>query len=463
LRTPLNGILGYAQVLERSPNIPDKEQAQVQIIHECGAHLLGMINDILDLAKIEAGKLELSPKAVHLLSCLQNVVQICQVRATQKELELTYQVESELPEGVYLDEQRFRQVLFNLLGNAIKFTDQGTVTLRVAAIPVVDEPTMIHLHFVVADTGIGIAPQDFDKLFQVFGQVGDRQRYAEGSGLGLAISQTIVRLMGSEIQVQSERGKGSQFSFAIAVPLIAEPDMPRVRARAPIIMGYQGERRRLLVVDDRVDNRRVLVTLLEPLGFAITEVRDGQQALDHLRHQSFDLVITDLAMPVMDGYALLKHIRRSDILAHQKVIASSASVAQSDQQLALDAGANDFLPKPIDAAQLFDLLASALGLEWQYAGDDLGATTTAALEAGAIIIPSLEQLRSVHAAAVSGDFRSVRRQLEQLMAAEPDYEAFVVPLLALAKKLKTDEIRARLTQYVKGASHTQDEGCFYKP
>ncbi|MEL7330488.1 MAG: ATP-binding protein, partial [Cyanobacteria bacterium J06559_1] len=252
LRTPLNGILGVAQVLERSPALPNTVQQQVKVIHQCGAHLLDMINDILDLSKIEAGKLDLSPKAIHLSSCLQSVVQVCRVRATQKGLAFAYQVESTLPEGVYLDEQRFRQVLFNLLGNAIKFTDQGTVTLRASATPAADAAEISRLRFSVEDTGMGIADQDIDKLFQAFEQVGNRQRYAEGSGLGLAISQTIVQLMGSEIQVQSELGEGSQFSFAIGVPLASEQDIPRVSTIDHSIIGYEGERRRLLVVDDRV-------------------------------------------------------------------------------------------------------------------------------------------------------------------------------------------------------------------
>ena len=181
LRTPLNGILGYAQVLERSPTISDKAQQQVHIIHKCGTHLLGMINDILDLSKIEAGKLDLMPKPVHLTSCLQGVAEACRVRAAQKGLEFVYAVDPGLPEGVELDEQRLRQVLFNLLSNAIKFTQQGTVTLQVS-VAEVTRTDYWRLRFVVTDTGVGIAPAHLEQLFDAFVQVGDRQKQAEGTG-----------------------------------------------------------------------------------------------------------------------------------------------------------------------------------------------------------------------------------------------------------------------------------------
>ncbi|MEO0538730.1 MAG: response regulator, partial [Cyanobacteria bacterium P01_A01_bin.123] len=368
-----------------------------------------------------------------------------------------YQVESTLPEGVYLDEQRFRQVLFNLLGNAIKFTDQGTVTLRASATAAADAAEISRLRFSVEDTGMGIADQDIDKLFQAFEQVGDRQRYAEGSGLGLAISQTIVQLMGSEIQVQSELGEGSQFSFAIAVPLAPESDIPTVSSTIDsAIVGYEGKQRRLLVVDDRVDNRSVLVTVLKPLGFEIAEAEDGQQALDQLQRQSFDGVIADLAMPVMDGYELLKQIRQSATLSQQKVIASSASVSQQDRQLALDAGADDFLPKPVHVGELLDMLAHQLGLEWQYAAEALPTATEDAApaeESLAPILPPLETLRSLRDNVEAENVRDVCQQLEDLITTNPDYEAFGRSLLDLTLQLKLDDIKTILNQAIQDQEH----------
>ncbi|MEO0538458.1 MAG: response regulator [Cyanobacteria bacterium P01_A01_bin.123] len=451
LRTPLNGILGYTQILERSPALPDTIQQPVKVIHKCGTHLLDLINDILDLSRIEAGKLELNPKAIHLLSCLQSVVQVCRVRAAQRGLEFVYQVESPLPEGVYLDEQRFRQVLFNLLGNAIKFTGQGTVTLRVSATPAAGNPKISCLRFSVEDTGIGIADADIDQLFTAFKQVGDRPKYSEGTGLGLAISQTIVRLMGSEIRVQSKLNQGSQFSFEIAVPVASEQEIPHASTLDPDIMGYAGKRCRLLIVDDREDNRSVLINVLKPLGFEIAEADDGQQALEQLQHQSFDLVIMDLAMPVMDGYTCLKHVRQSATLAQQKVIASSASVSQQDRQLALDAGADDFLPKPIDMSELLTMLAHQLELEWQYAAD---AAPTAAEDAApaealpAHVLPPVDTLRSLRDVVATENLRDICQQLETLITLNADYEPFARSLLDLTKQLKLDDIKAILNQAI---------------
>ena len=453
LRTPLNGILGYAQILEKSPALPDTVKQQVKVIHQCGTHLLDMINDILDLSKIEAGKLDLNPHAIHLSACLQSVVQICQVRANQKGLEFLYQVESPLPEGVYLDEQRFRQVLFNLLGNAIKFTDVGSVTLQVSATLSAHESKINSLRIVVQDTGIGISAQDLEHLFKPFGQVGDRKRYAEGTGLGLAISQTIVGLMGSEIQVQSQLGKGSQFSFEIAVPLALEEDIPVVNMMEHSVIGYEGEARQLLLVDDRLDNLNVLVNVLQPLGFELTTAENGQQTLDRLVQQSFDLVIMDLAMPVMDGYTCLKHIRQSNRLAHQKVIASSASVSQADRQLALDAGADDFLPKPIDVGKLLEMLAHQLGLQWHYA-EATDATqrqteeTARAKEQLEWVLPPLETLRSLQAFVEAENIREVCQQLEDLISLNADYETFGRSLLELTMQLQLDDINTILNQAI---------------
>lgn len=219
LRTPLNGILGYAQILERSKVLPDKERHGVQIIHQCGTHLLTLINDILDLSKIEARKLELAPKAIHFPSFMQGVVEICRVRSDQKGIDFIYHPESNLPQGIEADEKRLRQVLLNLLGNAIKFTDSGSVTLKVEINEASLDIPIPRIKFQIEDTGVGISPNEVNKLFQAFEQVGEQKRQSEGTGLGLAISQRIVELMGGKIQVESEIGVGSNFYFELAMPI----------------------------------------------------------------------------------------------------------------------------------------------------------------------------------------------------------------------------------------------------
>ncbi|MGB7892729.1 MAG: ATP-binding protein, partial [Microcoleus sp.] len=366
LRTPLNGILGYAQILNRSSALPAKERHGVEVIYQCGSHLLTLINDVLDLSKIEAGKLELAPKAIHFPSFVQGVAEICRIRADQKNIGFVYEPDPHLPEGIFADEKRLRQVLLNLVGNAIKFTDKGSVTLKVAVVENPPNPSTRSFKFQVEDTGVGIAPDHLDKIFHAFEQVGDRQRQAEGTGLGLAISQRIVQLMNGQIQVNSQPGVGSEFFFEVELAIATDWVQQNSFTTGKQIIGYEGQRRSILVVDDRWENRAVLVNLLEPLGFQVSEAENGQAGWEKIRHSQPDLVITDLAMPVMDGFELLKQIRSAKDLPHQKIIVSSASVSQAYQQMSLDAGGNDFLAKPVEVSELFNLLATHLELKWKY-------------------------------------------------------------------------------------------------
>ncbi|MGI2903255.1 ATP-binding protein [Tolypothrix sp. VBCCA 56010] len=377
LRTPLNGILGYAQILNRSKALPEKERHGVEIIHQCGSHLLTLINDVLDLSKIEARKLELAPSSIHFPSFLQGVAEICRIRADQKNIDFVYDPDPQLPEGIFADEKRLRQVLLNLLGNAIKFTEFGSVTLKVAVVENHANPSTRTFKFQVEDTDVGIAPDQLDKIFQAFEQVGDRQRQAEGTGLGLAISQRIVQLMNGQIQVYSQPQVGSDFFFEVELAIATDWAKQNSIATGKQIIGYEGQRRSILVVDDRWENRAVLVNLLEPLGFQLTEAENGQQGLEKIRQLSPDLVITDLAMPVINGFELLKQIRSSNDLQHQKIIVSSASVAQADRRMSLDAGGDDFLAKPVEVSELFNLLATHLQLEWKYemTNNDSGSST----------------------------------------------------------------------------------------
>jgi len=377
LRTPLNGILGYAQILSRSKTLSDQEKRGVDIIHQCGSHLLMLINDVLDLSKIEARKLELIPRAVHLPSLLQGVVEICQIRAQPKSVDFIYQPPKDLVSGIYADEKRLRQVLINLIGNAIKFTDEGSVTLNVTmGESVIDDAgvALQTIKFEVIDTGVGITDEDIKKLFHAFEQVGDRKRQSEGTGLGLTISQQIVQLMDGQIKVSSEKGKGSCFSFEIICPLATDWAAQTNTHDGRTIVGYEGDRQQLLVVDDRWENRAVLKHLLEPLGFDIIEAENGQIGLEQIEQQRPDLVITDLAMPVIDGFELLQRVREQESqqklapgkTPHQKIVVSSASVAHSDQQRSLDTGGDIFLPKPVDASELFAVIAEQLNLTWCY-------------------------------------------------------------------------------------------------
>ncbi|UJB70361.1 PAS domain S-box protein [Acaryochloris sp. 'Moss Beach'] len=364
LRTPLNGILGYAQILNRSTTLNAKEHHGITVIHQCGSHLLSLINDILDLAKIEARKLELAPAETYLPAVLQSVVEICKIKAQQKGIAFVYEPSHDLPGGVSVDEKCLRQVLINLLGNAIKFTDHGAVALQVEVLNTTE--TEASLLFQVMDTGIGIAETDLSKLFDAFEQVGSRDRRAEGTGLGLAISQRLVQLMGHSIQVKSQVGIGSEFSFMINLPLIENGvRYQSIFNNQDRIIGYQGERKRILVVDAHEDNVVMLCNLLEPLGFKVDIAHDDLEALNKLSNHP-DLVLTDISMPVMDSFKLLRHIRDDADLQTLKFIVSSASVDPVYQQQALDVGSDAFLAKPIDAQALFQIFSEQLNLDWIY-------------------------------------------------------------------------------------------------
>ena len=447
LRTPLNGILGYAQILGRSKVIPEKERHGVNIIHQCGSHLLTLINDVLDLSKIEARKLELTPKAIHLPSFLQGVVEICRVRSDQKGIDFIYQPDPNLPTGIETDEKRLRQVLLNLLGNAIKFTNQGSITLKVEAIESNATMPLPRLKFQVIDTGVGIASDQVNKLFQAFEQVGDRKRQSEGTGLGLAISQRIVQLMGGEIQVESQLGVGSTFYFEVALPIATNWAQKSSVKDGRTIIGYEGASRHILIVDDRWENRSVLVNLLEPIGFTFTEAENGQAGLEKAREKLPDLIVTDLAMPIMDGFELLKHLRKSQELKRLKVLVSSASVAQIDQQMSIEAGGDDFLTKPVDAEELLMLVAKHLQLTWKYDATEL-STSDNKLSATELIPPSAADLQILLELAQDGLLRELAETAAEIGQKDERYQPFIQEVILLAKQFQTENIEQLIQEHL---------------
>ncbi|MEM9805003.1 MAG: response regulator [Cyanobacteria bacterium P01_D01_bin.56] len=450
LRTPLNGILGYAQILSRSEALPKNEQDGVNVIYQCGSHLLTLINDVLDIAKIEARKLELLPAPLCLPSMLQSVVEMCKIKAKQQDIEFIYRPSAQLPDGIEADEKRLRQVLINLLGNAIKFTEQGSVTFQVDVIALTDHQAS--LSFRVIDTGVGIAEESLTKLFEAFEQVGDRKKQSEGTGLGLSISQRIAKLMDSEIKVTSQLHEGSEFSFAVDFPLSSNwTGSCSMFEPSDLIVGYTGKQQQLLIVDDRWENRAVLTNLLRPLGFIILEAENGQEGLEQMLSQRPDLVITDINMPVMDGFEFLKHIRNHHNIKHTKVIASSAAVSQQDRQMALNAGSNDFIAKPVDSNLLLQTLADHLNLDWvlnQQASKQFIPIASPTTE---LVLPPLSDLYSLRNFAYKAEMRPLRDYLDQLVNQESHYIPFAESLLRLAKQFKSEEIEELLETYINQA------------
>ncbi|MEM8641634.1 MAG: ATP-binding protein [Cyanobacteria bacterium P01_G01_bin.54] len=446
LRTPLNGILGYAQILHRSKAIATKEREKIGIIYQCGNHLLNLINEVLDLAKIEARKLELNPAPVHLPALLQTVVEICKIKADQKGLTFIYQPNPSLPNGVEADEKRLRQVLINLLGNAIKFTDLGSVTL--CADVVKQSDSQVELLFQVIDQGTGIAPDDLTKLFEAFEQVGDRQKQSAGTGLGLAISQKIVKLMGSTIEVSSQLGEGSEFFFSVSLPLATDWATQQSNlAGIDRIIDYEGKRRMILITDDHWENRSVLANLLEPLGFQIIEAENGREGLEKLRKHQPDLVVTDLAMPVMNGFEFIKNIRSTADLRQQKIIVSSASVSEMDQYKAIEAGGNLFLNKPVDAQELLAAVSDCLNLQWIYENPtELDVISTSAPMP--VVLPAPSLLESLLELARQDRVKELCESLEALACKDSTYIPFTRPLLELANQFATEEIETILQNYL---------------
>ncbi|MCC3572786.1 MAG: response regulator [Microcoleus sp. PH2017_40_RAT_O_B] len=448
LRTPLNGILGYAQILQRSKHLEKKHKKGLGIIYQCGYHLLTLINDILDLSKIEARKLELIPTDFHFPSFLEAVTEICRVRAEEKGIDFIYVPESNLPVGIHADEKRLRQVLINLLGNAIKFTEQGGVTFAIQAQAIASDPSTYRWRFQVSDTGVGMTPEQLDTIFLPFEQVGNTKKQAEGTGLGLAISWKIVELMGSQIKAQSQLGKGSIFSFDIEVPESQSWATISRTSQQGTIAGYRGTKQRILAVDDKWENRAVLVNLLEPIGFEVIEASNGKEALEKAVTQPPDAVITDLMMPVMHGFELLQHLRQSPTLKQVVAIASSASVFEADQFQSLDAGADDFLPKPIDAELLLALLQKYLKLEWVYENVATPEPTPPVSDIRESQLPPANLLAQLNDLVKWGDLDELAEVAAYVQQTHPECAAFAQHLIQLAQNCQVNELRQVLGKAV---------------
>jgi signal transduction histidine kinase/DNA-binding NarL/FixJ family response regulator len=444
LRTPLNAILGYAQILKMHPGLSERQALGLETIRSSGEHLLTLIVDILDLSKIEAGKTELHPGVVGLPNFLRGITDIIRIKAEEKSLLFNYEPSSELPRAVQVDEKRLRQVLLNLLGNAVKFTDRGQVGLAVRRIG--GDTNHVRLRFEVRDSGIGIAGEHFAGIFRPFEQAGDSQRRVGGTGLGLAISRHLVRLMGGDIALESELGIGSLFWFEIELPTLEAGVLALPEAKLPT--GYAGEPKRVLVVDDVVGNRAMLSDLLGPLGFRVDEAGDGQQALQRLSETRPDLVLMDMVMPVMDGLEAIRRIRRMPHCADMTIIAVSANASNADRSQCLAAGANAFLSKPIDRESLLDLIAVRLGLEWQFSTAPVPLDEDADAGAEPLVAPPAEELAILHRLAMTGNMRSVRERAAHLGLLDSRYRAFGDRLSALASAYQSKAILALVKQHL---------------
>ncbi len=437
LRTPLNGVIGYAQLLQRDARLAADQRERVRIVHQSGEHLLRMINDVLDLAKIEAGKIELRPAPFALAELVADVAAAHAPAAAAKRLAFAPELAPGLPAWVEGDAQKLRQVLDNLLGNAVKFTARGGIALRVAAGPAA--PGRVALRISVTDTGPGIAPDDRERLFRPFEQARAERPAAPGTGLGLAISRALVERMGGTLVFDSTPGAGSTFRVDLDLPAVASP---ADRAPAPAVTGYAGARRRLLVVDDHAVNRSLLTDLLAPLGFACGEAASGEAALARLADGEEpwpDLAIVDLRMDGIDGLELTRRLRALPRGADLRVLLTSASVLSFDPAEARAAGCDDFLPKPFRTEDLVAKLGALLGLRWL-------APIPEAAPAGAVGTAPLPdavraELRDVLA---EGDLEAFRLAVARLRPAHPAAAAQWDALDAAAAGFQLSRLRQLL-------------------
>lgn len=431
LRTPLNGILGFTQVLlQRSAYEPEDTQQALGVIQQSGEHLLTLITDILDLAKIEAGKLELVPEVFDLPSLLQGIVALMQLRAGEKGLLFQYQPSALLPQWVVGDAQRLRQVLLNLLGNGIKFTAAGRVTLEVTVLAAGSGEVVVQ--FAVADTGVGIEPEALRQIFVPFEQAGSARQRTGGTGLGLAISQQLVALLGSELQVESVVGEGSCFWFDLRLPLgvaVAGEGTQR-----PFPIGYAGPRRTVLVVDDIASNRLVVRAMLAPLGFEVVEAEDGETAVSLALAQPPDIIFMDLIMPGWSGAETIVRLRQHATVAATPIFVMSADATAGTDDLAVAA----FFPKPLNVELVLQQLQQQLGLVWVEANKMEEPPLV-------LVLPTEAELAVLYRLALMGDLTAVGSYTTQLTQNNPDLEMFGQKIHHLVQNFDEEQLITTLT------------------
>ncbi len=511
LRTPLNGILGYAQILLKDDTLTPKQLESIQIIRECGSHLLDLINDILDLAKIEAGKMELHQHSFHLPQFLKSIAEMVAIRARDKSITFTYRFLTPIPEVVLADEKKLRQILLNLLGNAVKFTESGGVTFTVAAVGTA-------IRFQVADTGPGIAPESLTKIFAPFQQGGEGIEDVEGTGLGLAIARNLALLMGAEIMVKSRLGEGSIFWLDIQLPEASlAPDAPRssgvggwgnIQAEQSQQHHRLSTSSKILITDDKPENRELLVKMLSPLGFEVREASSGTECLELVATYQPDAILIDLMMPGLDGFATIRRLWEQGELNGKIAIAVSASVFDNTKQAALQAGFQDFIPKPIQYQELLTILQRHLRLEWIYQDEAEGTfgpsdgetgrrgdwetgeeavcqTTSSGGGKGArgklspllpcsrapllksspapplppspdpLVPPPPADIATLVDLAMMGDIKGIMEHLDILEKADPRFLPFVSELRQLAKRFQEKKIRQFLQKYHRNTSNDE--------
>lgn len=406
LRTPLNAILGFAQLMERDPAISSQHRSELQTINRSGRHLLALINDVLEISRIEAGRTQVTFAPFNFDEMLMAICDIVRIRADSKGLIFRVQKHGILPEFVLGDEHHLRQVLINLLNNAVKYTDAGEVSLHLT--PIAD-----CICFAICDTGAGIAKAEQETIFQAFYQTEHGIAKGEGTGLGLTISQEFVKLMGSEISVESQVGQGSTFAFTLHLPATQAPE--NHHAPQHVLELISPKPVRILIAEDNPDSSFLISHLLESIGFEVQVAGNGQEAV--LLFQSFQphFIWMDMRMPIMDGYETTRAIRALPEGKNVKIVALTASAFAEDRAAIIEAGCDDMLTKPFNNEQLFEVMRQLLSLEYRYGQQNSHQSTTEHTEANLHVLDA--------------NLRTELRQAAEFL----DIEA----ILAFVEKIKT--------------------------
>ncbi len=459
LRTPLNSILGYAQLMGQDASIPAHRKQAVHVIQRGGEHLLSLIEGTLDMARIESGKLTLAVKPMQFANGMHELASLFELQAAAKGLAFHFEVQGTLPEWVRADEKRVRQIIINLLGNAIKFTQQGSVTFRLRY---AREMAQVE----VQDTGPGMQPDELEHVFNPFARASSVALGATGSGLGLTIAKMLTDLMGGELTAVSQPAVGSTFRVRLFLPeLHNHAGQPLARlaaaARKPRL-GYAGERRHVLVVDNEQTDRELLLSLLEPLGFVLRVAASGHDALDLLAcGYNPDVVLLDLAMPGIDGWETLRRIRALEGRQPQVAIVSANAFERGvDNSLGIEP--EDFIVKPVRHTDLLDWLGRKLELSW-LEESPAGALPTPpqrqpgeqpsahpVLPPGALAIrrtaPGRVDLLALQDLVRLGFYRGIRNKLDAIAAAQPECTDYVSAMGELARQFQFETLLTQLQQ-----------------
>jgi signal transduction histidine kinase/DNA-binding NarL/FixJ family response regulator len=388
LRTPLNAVLGFSRLMKNDAQLTSLQSSRLDIIIQSGEHLLNLINNILDISKIESGRVELEESRTDLPSLVREVFTLMSVRATEKRLDFTLELDPDLPRFVLVDAGKLRQVLLNLLGNAIKYTPSGEVLLRARRLQP-ENSQRVWGHFEVQDSGPGIRSEDRQRIFQPFVQLDNQSQAERGSGLGLAISRQNMELMGGKIELGDAPGRGTLVFFEIPLTIIAG-EHPEENPSGSRVVGLEpGQPRyRLLVTDDMPESRLLLRQLLEPFGFEMQEAANGQEAVQIFESWNPDLIWMDMRMPVVDGQEATRLIRAHPGGKRVKIIALTAHALESEREEILAAGCDDFIRKPYRDAEIFQTLARHLGVVFLYEEQK-------AAQQGQLCQPDAQRLRAL--------------------------------------------------------------------